>query len=253
MRLSMNLKRSGKAAIAAIAFASLASAAHAGRYTEKPPIMLSPGLTTPWVMQLQGNGAGINQTARAQKWQQQQRQRKAYASKRYQPRAAQRKVVRRAAKTRGMDPAFLPATVAYSTKHKKGTIIVDTSSKYLYLVLGNGQARRYGVGVGKQGFEWSGTQKISRKAKWPSWTPPKEMIARERKKGRILPAYMPGGPENPMGARGLYLGSTLYRIHGTNQPWTIGRAMSSGCIRMRNQDVTALYEQVRVGARVIVM
>ena len=155
--------------------------------------------------------------------------------------------------SREINAAFLPATVNYSTKHKAGTIIIDTHAKYLYLVLNNGKARRYGVGVGKAGFEWSGTERISRKAKWPSWTPPKEMIAREAKKGRNLPGFMPGGPENPMGARALYLGSTLYRIHGTNQPWTIGHAMSSGCIRMRNQDVTALYEQVKTGAKVIVL
>ena len=112
--------------------------------------------------------------------------------------------------------------------------------------------RRYGVGVGKAGFEWAGTNKITRKAEWPSWTPPKEMIARERKKGRELPPFMEGGPANPMGARALYLGSTLYRIHGTNQPWTIGQAVSSGCIRMRNEDVMDLYERVNIGAKVIV-
>ena len=111
---------------------------------------------------------------------------------------------------------------------------------------------RYGVGVGKQGFSWKGSQLISRKAKWPSWTPPKAMIERERKKGRILPAHMKGGINNPLGARALYLGSTLYRIHGTNQPWTIGKAMSSGCIRMRNEDVTDLYERVPIGTKVIV-
>lgn len=151
-----------------------------------------------------------------------------------------------------IDPIYLPQMVSYQTNQKPGTIIIDTNTRFLYLVLGNGQARRYGVGVGKQGFEWRGSERITRKAEWPSWTPPKEMIARERKKGRELPAYMPGGPANPMGARALYLGSTLYRIHGTNQPWTIGQAVSSGCIRMRNQDVIDLYERAKKGSKVIV-
>jgi len=151
-----------------------------------------------------------------------------------------------------IDPKFLPQMVSYQTSQKPGTIIIDTNTRFLYLVMGNGQARRYGVGVGKQGFEWRGTERISRRAEWPSWTPPKEMIIRERKKGRELPSFMPGGPANPMGARALYLGSTLYRIHGTNQPWTIGQAVSSGCIRMRNQDVIDLYERARNGAKVIV-
>lgn len=111
----------------------------------------------------------------------------------------------------------------------------------------------YGIGVGKSGFTWSGTNRISRKAEWPGWTPPARMRAREAKKGRILPAYMPGGPNNPLGARAMYIGSTMYRIHGTNQPWTIGRAMSSGCIRMANDDVKHLYSNVSVGARVVVL
>ncbi|EEZ12896.1 ErfK/YbiS/YcfS/YnhG family protein, partial [Brucella melitensis bv. 1 str. Rev.1] len=139
-----------------------------------------------------------------------------------------------------------------SGKEKPGTIVIDTASRFLYLVQADGKARRYGVGVGKQGFSWKGTQRISRKAEWPTWTPPSEMIARERKKGRFLPARMDGGINNPLGARALYLGSTLYRIHGTNQPWTIGKAMSSGCIRMRNEDVTDLYERTPVGTRVVV-
>ncbi len=151
-----------------------------------------------------------------------------------------------------IDPAYLPQTVSYSGKEKPGTIVIDTGKRFLYLVQSDGKAMRYGVGVGKQGFSWKGSQRISRKAEWPTWTPPKEMIARERKKGRILPARMEGGINNPLGARALYLGSTLYRIHGTNQPWTIGKAMSSGCIRMRNEDVTDLYERVPVGAKVVV-
>lgn len=152
-----------------------------------------------------------------------------------------------------VDPQFLPQTVPYSGKEAPGTIVVDTRAKFLYHVGRDGTARRYGVGVGKPDFGWKGRHPITRKAEWPGWTPPKEMIARERKKGRILPAHMKGGEANPLGARALYLGSTLYRIHGTNQPWTIGRAVSSGCIRMRNQDVTDLYERVKVGTRVVVL
>lgn len=153
---------------------------------------------------------------------------------------------------RGLDPAFLPQTVAYSG-YAPGTIVIDTRARFLYLVEAGGHAMRYGVGVGKPGFEWAGSHRVTRKAEWPDWTPPSEMRARERAKGRILPARMDGGIDNPLGARALYLGSSLYRIHGTNQPWTIGQAVSSGCIRMRNEDVTDLYERVPVGARVVVI
>lgn len=162
-------------------------------------------------------------------------------------------VARAVAPSRQMDPIYLPQTVVYETRHPVGTIVIDTRQKFLYHVTGRGEARRYGVGVGKEGFSWRGSETITRKAEWPGWTPPKQMIARERAKGRILPAHMPGGPENPLGARALYLGSTLYRIHGTNQPWTIGTSASSGCIRMRNEDVIELYEATRVGARVVVL
>ncbi len=151
-----------------------------------------------------------------------------------------------------LDPKFLPQSVAYDGKHPAGTIVIDTNEKLLYLVEGNGQARRYGVGVGKEGFLWKGSENITRKAEWPDWRPPAEMIAREKLKGRILPAHMEGGPANPLGARALYLGSTLYRIHGTNAPWTIGTNVSSGCIRMRNEDVMDLYDRVKVGAKVVV-
>lgn len=142
--------------------------------------------------------------------------------------------------------------IAFKEGYPAGTIIIDTSDRRLYHVLGNGKAMRYGVGVGRDGFEWSGTNRVSRKAEWPSWTPPEVMIKREAAKGRILPRYMEGGPNNPMGARALYIGSTIYRIHGTNEPWSIGQAMSSGCIRMANDDVRHLYERVSVGNRVIV-
>jgi len=142
--------------------------------------------------------------------------------------------------------------VRYDGPYKPGTIVVDTTERRLYHIRENGKAMRYGVGVGREGFQWAGTHRITRKAEWPSWTPPKQMIARERAQGRILPAFMEGGPNNPMGARALYIGSTLYRIHGTTEPWTIGSAVSSGCIRMANNDVTHLYNNVDVGARVVV-
>ncbi|MFZ2102665.1 MAG: L,D-transpeptidase [Oricola sp.] len=133
-----------------------------------------------------------------------------------------------------------------------GTIVIDTSDRRLYHVVKPGRAMAYGVGVGREGFTWTGSNRITRKAEWPGWTPPAQMRARERAKGRILPAYMEGGPDNPLGARAMYIGSTLYRIHGTNQPWTIGQAMSSGCIRMANDDVVDLYNQVGIGTKVVV-
>uniref|UniRef100_UPI0028963013 L,D-transpeptidase n=1 Tax=Tianweitania sp. TaxID=2021634 RepID=UPI0028963013 len=146
-----------------------------------------------------------------------------------------------------------PQMVAYDGGHKPGTIVIDTQSKFLYLVESDGQARRYGVGVGKEDFGWTGSETISNKREWPTWTPPAEMRAREKAKGKILPVTMEGGPANPLGARALYLGSTLYRIHGTNAPWTVGTNVSSGCIRMRNEDVTDLYERVRIGTKVVVI
>lgn len=144
-------------------------------------------------------------------------------------------------------------TVRYEGQHDAGTIVVNTTERRLYFVLGGGKAIKYGVGVGRDGFTWAGTHKVTRKAEWPGWTPPQTMIRREAAKGRKLPAFMPGGPENPLGARALYIGSTIYRIHGTNQPWTIGQAMSSGCIRMANDDVQHLYDQAGVGTKVVVI
>ncbi|MFC6491233.1 L,D-transpeptidase, partial [Nitratireductor sp. GCM10026969] len=152
-----------------------------------------------------------------------------------------------------LDPEFLPQTVPYDGPHAPGTVVVDTGRRFLYLVEEGGVARRYGVGVGKPGFEWAGTHHVSQKREWPDWRPPAEMIAREKRKGRALPTFVKGGPQNPLGARALYLGSTLYRIHGTNAPWTIGKAVSSGCIRMRNEDVIELYRRVPVGAKVVVI
>jgi lipoprotein-anchoring transpeptidase ErfK/SrfK len=150
--------------------------------------------------------------------------------------------------------AVLPARlkrqiVSYATREAPGTIIIDTPNTYLYYVLGGGQAIRYGIGVGRDGFTWSGTQSISKKAEWPNWTPPAEMIARQP----YLPRFMAGGPGNPLGARAMYLGGTVYRIHGTNAPGTIGTHVSSGCIRLTNQDVADLYSRVNVGTKVIVL
>ncbi|BAT58702.1 putative L,D-transpeptidase ErfK/SrfK precursor [Variibacter gotjawalensis] len=150
---------------------------------------------------------------------------------------------------RPMDPKYLPQSVEYHGKEGAGTIVVDTASKFLYLVEGDGRARRYGIGVGREGFTWSGTKTITNKREWPDWRPPKEMLQRRPD----LPTFMAGGPENPLGARALYLGTSLYRIHGSNEPWTIGTNVSSGCIRMRNEDVTDLYDRVKVGTRVVVM
>jgi len=142
--------------------------------------------------------------------------------------------------------------VEYTENFSPGTIIIDTSEYRLYYVLDDNKAVKYGVGVGRDGFTWSGKHKLTRKAEWPSWTPPKAMIAREKKDGRVLPTFMSGGPENPLGARALYIGSTIYRIHGTNQPWSIGQSMSSGCIRLTNEDITDLYNRVNIGANIIV-
>ncbi|TNM65998.1 L,D-transpeptidase [Aliirhizobium smilacinae] len=258
------------------------------RYRERPPVMVSPDLAAPWLMQL---GAQPRSGAAQQRpaYQQPQRQMRPQAvvtgQRNYYPAAPSRAGVAREADVqqpartpvvrRGIfgnnsqvqqaavrpnravrsqiEPQFLPQMVTYDTKEKPGTIVIDTNNRFLYLVMENGQAKRYGVGVGKPGFEWAGEHKVTRKAEWPNWTPPQEMIAREAAKGHYLPARMDGGPENPLGARAMYLGSTLYRIHGTNAPWTIGSAVSSGCIRMRNEDVTDLYGLVNVGTKVIVI
>jgi lipoprotein-anchoring transpeptidase ErfK/SrfK len=141
------------------------------------------------------------------------------------------------------------AVVAYDTSEAPGTVIIDTGHTALYYVLGQGRAVRYGVGVGREGFTWSGVQTISRKAEWPDWHPPAEMIARQP----YLPRFMAGGPGNPLGARAMYLGTSQYRIHGTNDPSTIGKFVSSGCIRLTNEDVTDLFSRVDVGTRVVVL
>jgi lipoprotein-anchoring transpeptidase ErfK/SrfK len=146
-------------------------------------------------------------------------------------------------------PQFRRTEVSYQTKEPAGSIIVDTPNTYLYLVLGNGRAMRYGIGVGREGFTWAGTERVSRAVEWPDWHPPTEMIERQP----YLPRFMAGGESNPLGARALYLGNTLYRIHGTNQPSTIGSFVSSGCIRLTNEDVIDLYSRVQVGTRVMVL
>lgn len=148
-----------------------------------------------------------------------------------------------------LPPQFRRQLVDYRTSEPPGTIIVDTPHTYLYLVMGHGTALRYGIGVGREGFTWTGTERISRMKQWPDWFPPKEMIERQP----YLPRFMAGGETNPLGARALYLGHTLYRIHGTNQPSTIGSFVSSGCIRLVNADIEDLYNRVQVGSRVVVL
>ncbi|MBY4610022.1 L,D-transpeptidase [Rhizobium sp. 9T] len=242
--------------LAAALFGTFSTAALADdRYATRPPVVLSPDLTAPWINQLGGKVRPV-----------------VYQRPVVQPRQRglfQRRVIRQAprpapqtvsvinpgipAVRHPIEPQFLPQMVDYDTQEKPGTIVIDTNNRFLYLVMEGGKARRYGVGVGKPGFEWAGAHKITRKQEWPDWTPPSEMISREAAKGHYLPVRMDGGPENPLGARAMYLGSTLYRIHGTNAPWSIGSAVSSGCIRLRNEDVVDLYDRVSVGTRVIVM
>lgn len=148
-----------------------------------------------------------------------------------------------------ISPQYERQVVAYRGREQPGTLIIDTPAKYLYLIQPGGRAIRYGIGVGRPGFEWAGRKSVTMKKEWPDWRPPREMLKRRPD----LPTYMEGGPDNPLGARALYLGSSLYRIHGTNEPHTIGQAVSSGCIRMLNRDVIDLYKRVPVGAPVVVI
>ncbi|MBY5410179.1 L,D-transpeptidase [Rhizobium leguminosarum] len=243
--------------LAAALFGLFSTAALADdRYATRPPVVLSPDLTAPWINQL---GGGTVRPVVYQRPVVRQQQRGLF----------QRRVLRQVPQVspqtvsainpgipsirHPIEPQYLPQMVDYDTTEKPGTIVIDTNNRFLYLVMQDGKARRYGVGVGKPGFEWAGAHKITRKTEWPDWTPPSEMISREAAKGHYLPARMDGGAENPLGARAMYLGSTLYRIHGTNAPWSIGSAVSSGCIRLRNEDVVDLYDRVSVGTRVIVM
>lgn len=286
------MKRISLIVAAAVAVSVPLGGAMAGnRYAPRPPVVLSPDLTAPWVMQLRikptvdadgairlertnspSAGAPPVAVQRPQRAQRVQVPRSEQRSLQYYPPAPApagqsqssvrtQRPVRVAALVRptkeaiapGLDPTYLPREVAYDGSEKPGTIIVDTPHKFLYYVEAGGKAMRYGIGVGRPGFTWAGTHKITRKAEWPEWRPPQEMITREKAHGHIIPVMMPGGPANPLGARALYIGSTLYRIHGTNQPWTIGKAVSSGCIRMRNEDVISLYNRVKVGTKVVVM
>ncbi|MBB4952400.1 lipoprotein-anchoring transpeptidase ErfK/SrfK [Agrobacterium vitis] len=166
-------------------------------------------------------------------------------------------VVTREMMTRQVPDKFKRRLVRLSTNEAPGTIIVDTNNKFLYLVEGHNKAIRYGIGVGREGFGWSGIVKIGRKVEWPSWRPPAEMRSREARRGHILPEVQKGGPDNPLGARAMYLykgnQDTIFRIHGTNQPWSIGLNLSSGCIRMNNKDVEDLYERVDLGSKVVVI
>jgi lipoprotein-anchoring transpeptidase ErfK/SrfK len=166
-------------------------------------------------------------------------------------------VVRVASPPKSVKPQFKRQRVRLVTNETPGTIIIDTNNKFLYLVETKNRATRYGIGVGREGFGWSGVVKIGRKAEWPTWTPPAEMRVREAAKGHIIPAFQEGGEDNPLGARAMYLykggRDTIFRIHGTNQPWTIGLNMSSGCIRMMNKDVIELYDRAPVGTKVIVI
>jgi lipoprotein-anchoring transpeptidase ErfK/SrfK len=168
----------------------------------------------------------------------------------YAPQAQpQVEVVDEEAEIKDVNPELRRTMVDYRGKEAPGTIIVDTPNKFLYYVMGGGKAMRYGIGVGRDGFTWSGVHTVSRKAEWPDWYPPQEMIARQP----YLPRMTAGGPGNPLGARAMYIGSTVYRIHGTNAPQTIGRNVSSGCIRMMNEDVVDLYNRVQVGSKVVVL
>lgn len=250
---------SNKTLLLASAMLALTIPAHASdRYKVVRPVIIESGIAGQWVMQLSGpvRPVIVRRLQPVVDYRQERRTRLVYQQRQaVDQQAAIQNVVYRADKQdyTKIDPQFLPQMVEYQTEQKPGTIVIDTNNRFLYLVMKDGKARRYGVGVGKPGFEWAGAHKISRKSEWPDWTPPKEMVEREAIKGHFLPAHMEGGEANPLGARAMYLGSTMYRIHGTNAPWTIGYAVSSGCIRMRNQDVVDLYERVGVGTRVIVM
>ena len=227
------------AGVAAVVVATGSAAAQAGRYLAPPPVVLSPNLTDPWVMQLQPGNVPIYAAPQV-------RSPRTWSA----PTGAEVKTARKVdPRSLPLAPELLPQEIPYDGPGVPGSIIIDTVNRFLYLVEDGGTARRYGVGVGRPGFTWAGEHRITRKAEWPDWHPPVEM--RRRQPG--LPVMMPGGPKNPLGARAMYLGSTLYRIHGTAEPWTIGHAVSSGCIRMRNEDVTDLYERVKVGTRVIVL
>jgi lipoprotein-anchoring transpeptidase ErfK/SrfK len=204
------------------------------RYSRREPLYeLGQTYQPPRVYEVPGNGGYI-------------RERPAYVRP-AEPRSSETRKVKQM--RREVPEEFRKQTVAYDGKEAPGTVVIDTNKRYLYLVQENGTALRYGVGVGRDGFSWTGVHKVTAKKEWPSWYPPAEM----RQRRPELPKMMEGGPDNPLGARAMYLGSTLYRIHGSNEPWTIGQAVSSGCFRMTNEDVEDLYQYVSVGAKVIVL
>ena len=237
--------------LAAIGLVATPYSASAGQVAP-PPLTLSPNLTKPWVLQLQPKPRTKARSTQRGNTRTQRGRRPLPANWWSNARANEPQTTRstpRQTRQRQINPQFLPSVVDYRGPHGPGTIVINTNERYLYLVQRDGTARRYGVGVGKPGFEWAGSHKVTRKAEWPDWRPPAEM----RQRRPDLPTFMAGGPENPLGARALYLGSTLYRIHGSNEPWSIGHAVSSGCIRMRNEDVMDLYERVPVGATVHVI
>ncbi len=227
----------------------------------KPPVVLDPVVEQRWIDQLKPAATPANRVRLANHIQKKRRggffgRRRALTGAdivfgRQSPQ--QRRSGKKIARKRSIDRAYLPKLVDFDMSYAPGTVVVDTASRFLYLVLENGRAKRYGVGVGRDGFGWTGRVSVGRKAEWPGWTPPPEM----RKRQPELPEHMEGGIDNPLGARALYLfkdgRDTIYRIHGSNEPWTIGQAVSSGCFRMRNEDVTELYERVGVGTRVIVI
>ncbi|MCB1427610.1 MAG: L,D-transpeptidase, partial [Nitratireductor sp.] len=244
------------AATAAMFLAALPAAGQAqSRYSAPPAAKLSGDLASPWILQLRRkpsrDGRYAVEVSRPSVTIEPDRSR---FVPRYTNRV-EREPVRVSAPAAApvkakrsepeFDPRYEPQMVSFEGGEAPGTVIIDTDARFLYLVEDGGMARRYGIGVGRPGFEWAGEHKVTRKAEWPSWTPPEEMRQREAARGKILPVTMDGGPDNPLGARAMYLGDTLYRIHGTNQPWSIGKAVSSGCIRMRNEDVIDLYERVR--------
>ena len=229
----------------------------------RPPVRLDPIVAQRWIDQLTPAAAEAAPVHLANHIQKKKRRGGLFGRRRgaltgadivygrQNPRESRRST--KVARKREINRAYLPALVDFDMSYAPGTIVVDTNSRFLYLVLENGRAQRYGVGVGRDGFGWTGTVSIGRKAEWPGWTPPPEM----RKRQPELPEHMEGGIDNPLGARALYLfkggRDTIYRIHGSNEPWTIGQAVSSGCFRMRNEDVTNLYEEVGVGTRVVVL
>jgi lipoprotein-anchoring transpeptidase ErfK/SrfK len=232
-------------AAALIGLAPLAPlSAHAASIFDPPPAALSPDVTDPWLLQLKAGKHKPQLSAMDAA-----KARAAALAAQAQPVAFNSFGESQAAREYRLPNEFMPAVVPYPSHEKPGTMIIDTIGRHLFLIMGNNQALRYGVGVGRPGFEWAGVHYVTRMAEWPDWTPPPEMLQRKPD----LPRHMAGGPANPLGARALYLGSTLYRIHGSNEPWTIGTAVSSGCIRMRNEDVSDLYQRVSVGAKVIVM